>query len=410
MIKINNKLNVVFAFYLVAMPLVATIFDCFKLNFNLFYQLVTWAIIYFVVLIISFILCIWKRGKTSFNPKFNIGIVFALLMLLVILLSSCINASFNSVLVIYLSYFLIFYCVYMLDKKHRSILLDVLIVIMAICCIMGFIDPLNKFMPGFGNFYGLSLQFSNPNYAAYIISALTIICFIKFNKLCTKLKFYYLVCYLIFAVYLFMNGSFMPISALFLCEIIALIYVSVKNKKCQYKLLSLLLILIPICLLVDLIPNIKIIRTCPYNYFIECVAVFDNIFNTKLLSIFNINTIAGADGWDRQNLLNQSLKAGFDSPKRFIFGGGAGTFYKFRPHNGFLSLMLDFGLFMPMLYLAMLVYIVVKAFKANNKTFKLAFSLVIMSSCYLVGSIVYTSYYVFVILLALCCSEMFKQN
>ena len=74
---------------------------------------------------------------------------------------------------------------------------------------------------------------------------------------------------------------------------------------------------------------------------------FDNIFNTDILSIFNIDSVSGADGWDRKELLIASWNSIKESPLGFILGQGAGHFYNTRPHNIFLATWLDFGLIFP---------------------------------------------------------------
>ena len=401
---VNTKLNIVFAMYLALMPMVMSLFDIFGVNFILPYQLVAWGIGYFVCIVIGVVAYCLKCGRFDLQYIKNPYVIIALLMLAWIILSSLVNQVFNLHTIIYLTYFLIFVCVYMLDKKWGKIILKTLLVVVAISCIMGFIDPYGKFMPGFNaKQYNMSLHFTNPNYAGCVVSGLAMICFINFNKAKTKIwNIFYCVIYLVFATYLFMNGSFMPISALIFVEVATQIIFAIKTKRCQYKMLVLSLVLIPICFLVDLLPNIEVIRTCPYNYFLECVAVFDNIFNTNMLSWFNIDTIVGADGWDRSDLLSNSFDLVTSSPKVFFFGGGAGLLYKVRPHNGFMSLMVDFGVGVPLLFIALFVVLSIRLIKQKfDIRQEFIYAIICFLMCYIVGSIVCHSFYVFIIILSL---------
>ena len=40
----------------------------------------------------------------------------------------------------------------------------------------------------------------------------------------------------------------------------------------------------------------------------------------------------------------------FSSPKNILVGGGSGKFYSERPHFMAVALMMDFGIFMPILF------------------------------------------------------------
>ncbi len=401
---INNKLNICFAMWLALMPMVVFLFDIVSIKFILPYQTVAWGILYFICLVIGLLRFCLKGGRLEFNKLKNPYMLIVGLILAWIMISSLINQAFNVQLIIYLSYFLMFLCIYRLDKIWVKVVLNTLLVSVAISCVMGFIDPYAKFMPGFKYAeLNMSLHFNNPNYAAYVVASLAIVCFVKFNS--SQGKFwntFYLVIYLIYATHLFMNGSFVPISILFMLEIIIQVILGIKAKHLQRKMLITTIVLIPICFLVDLIPNIEKIRTCQYNYFLEGIAVFDNIFKTNILSLFGINGIAGSNGWDRQDLLITSLKALTSSSKMFIFGGGAGTFTIYTPHNGTLSLALDFGVVMPILFASLLVVLSInlirQKFDLNN--LYTIYPIISLLICYIFGSIMCNSFYVFIIMLA----------
>lgn len=406
---VKPKLNFGFAIYLVCIPLIVSIAALFKLNFAIVYQLAVWGIVYLLILLAVLVRHVLKGGKLNFAIIKNPFVVILITMFVWIVLSSIINNAFNIHFFNYLSYFMIFICVYQLNKNQRKIILNILIAVIAVCCIMGFVDPYGKFMPGFNsNSYNMSLQFINPNYIAYILAGLGVLTFVLFNISKGKEQYFYAICYLIFAVSIFINGTFVAISSLLLLEVVIQIVIGIKNKKFQHKLFVLFIILIPICFLVDLLPNITEIRTCRYNYFIECIAVFDNIFNTNILKLFNISSIAGADGWDRGALLESSKQHITSSPKTFLFGSGAGMFYIVRPHNGLMSLMVDFGVVALILLIALVIVGIKRIIKTkfNLFSFGLFVSLIAFLLCYTMGSFVCYSFYIMIIILALLVKDV----
>lgn len=411
---LNAKLNIIFAIILASIPMIVSLVDLIGIDITLPYYIVIWGIGYCVFLILAILKYCLKGNKINLKFVKNPLFIIASMMMVWILISSIINNAFNIYFIIYLTYFLIFICVYVLDAKWKNRVLNLLLVVVAVSCVMGFIDPYAKFMPGFNRQHlTMSLHFVNPNYAGYIVSALALVCFVNFNRANSfRGNMFYGVTYLIFAVHLFINGSFTPITALILVEVVVQIVVGIKSKKFNYKMFILIIILFPICLLVDLIPNIVSIRNCEYNYLLECVAVFDNIFNTNLLNRVGIDCIAGADGWDRDILIKQSWQQIISSPKAFIFGGGSGMFYDFKPHNGLLSLMLDFGLLMPLLFVTFLIVIALKMVKNKISLSKAVFvpSIMAFLICYMMGSIVPNSFYIFVIILSLMYSQAFNNE
>jgi len=407
----GNKANMFFAIYMILIPIVLTIFAIFGIDFKIAYQLIAWGVVYTLFLFFMLLKLVWNRSK--FQLSITPTKLIAVLMLAWILISSLVNGVFNLHTIIYISYFLIFVCFSSLDKERQRVIFNILLVVIAISCTMGFIDPRGKFMPGFTSVYPMALHFTNPNYSAYIVATLTIIVFGFFNSSTTRsLNIFYCIIYLIFATHLFVNGTFIAISSVIFVEALMQIIVGIKYKKLQVKMLILCLILIPICILVDLIPNIESIRTCKYNYFLECVAVFDNLFNTNILKLFNINKITGADGWSRSSLVQTSFKHATSSATNFIFGSGAGFFYNVRPHNAFLSLFLDFGIVMPLLFMALLSVLLIRVVKSkfNAHNFYYAMAILGFVLCSLMGSLVHHSCYVFIIILAVLFNNLDQAN
>ena len=398
-----ERLNILFAFYIVLMPVLSVVLGCIGVNFNLSNQLFFWTIFYMGFLFVCLLVVAYKREKIGFNFK-NKYVVMSLVLLLWISISSIINKNFSIDLLFYLGYFCIFICFYKLDKKFFNLLLNTLIGCMVVSCVLGFIDPFGEFIPGFNsNAAPMSLQFSTANYAGYIVGALTVLCFIKYEfESKSLLSLFYGLSYLVFCFYLFMNGSFIAITAVLMLEIFSTIFLSIKHKKLKCKMLVLFIIAIILCFLVELVPNIEHIRSCKYNYFLECLAVVDNIFNTNILGLFNISEVPGADGWSRGEYAQDSLSKCTSSFKSIVFGNGAGAFYETKPHNALLSLFVDFGIIAPMLFVLLFIFVyrdVVKS-KFKNNTYKIICALTCFLVCYIFGSIVYNSFYVFVILLA----------
>ena len=158
---------------------------------------------------------------------------------------------------------------------------------------------------------------------------------------------------------------------------IQIIILWIKNKKCPLSILIIILSFIAICLLLELIPNFHDVCTCEYNYFIECVAVFDNIFHTNLLqSIFNIPMVHGSDGWSRTSLIKEAVyhaiggdeSTFFGKLKVVIFGSGAGATQEYRPHNMFISIWLEYGIVASILHYAILTLLLIYIIK-NSKSY-----------------------------------------
>ena len=200
-----------------------------------------------------------------------------------------------------------------------------------------------------------------------------------------------------------MNGSFAPITAVVIVQVFCIIFFSIKNKKLNFKFAILSMIAVALCFLVDLIPNIKLIRTCEYNYFLECVAVFDNIFNTNLLNIFGIDSIVGSDGWARSELLQDSLIHCTSSVKNFLFGSGPGVFQELRPHNILLTIWIDFGIFPTLLCIILFIYWIVSFLRSKSQSKQVILFITILTFflANIVGSLVFYSAYILVIYISI---------
>ena len=278
---------------------------------------------------------------------------------------------------------------------------------------MGFIDPTVSFMPGFykdGELiaYSLSNQFMNPNYTAYIVSACLIFVIFRLKDFMKwQDSVFYGLLFFIFGFYLFMNGSFAPITSIFIVLIVYLLYLWIKDKKFPLRLFLMFVSLCLFAFIVDFIPNINIYRTCDYNYFLECISVFDNIFNTNILSNFiTEETIIGSDGWDRGTFISNSLNAlnPLDGNlKQFFFGYGAGYYSILTPHLLYLGLALDFGIITTLAYITILIYYIVVLLKCKKDkdiiNLALVFAVFLFNSFF--GSLMMYWYWLFVSVLAI---------
>lgn len=408
---LNKNANLIFALFIVAMPLTRSFFDLFNVEMNIVLQMAIWTVAFGMFLCFSVVFGL-IRGNFNFKNLKNKVIdlfknwyfIVVALMVLLIIASTIINASFNLELVLIFGYFLIFICFFKLTKPQRKLVINLLLGVIAVCCVMGFIDPLGKWIPSLiTDDCGISLQFYNANYIAYIVAMLMVANFYFLNKE-KKIWFivFYSLTYAILGAHLFLNGSFFPIASTFIVEIFMLIFISIKNKKFQYKMLILILILIPLCLLSDLLVPLygDGVRTCEYNFFVECVAVFDNIFKTDLLQkIFGIDQVIGSDGWNRSTLAKNAINSIISSPKNIIIGGGPGHFYTERPHNLALALAMDFGVLMPILFSLLIIKFFIDCIKSTFSDNLFVCVMVVSTFFICMFSAAHICYYMYVFLI-----------
>jgi hypothetical protein len=217
---------------------------------------------------------------------------------------------------------------------------------MSISCFLGLIDPSARFVPGFDiNAYPLSLQFFNPNYSAYTMALVSIL---NTWILCTTKKktqrIISIIAFILLNIFLFMNGSFAPITFVLITLFLMIIFTWLKEKQCPIKLIICFACTICCSFVVDLFPNINNYRSCDYNYFLELIAVIDNYLGTDILQLFNISNIPGADGWGRDSLQKAAWSEILKDATTFLFGKGSGGNFQFIPHNTFLCLWLNYGI------------------------------------------------------------------
>lgn len=377
--KIFKKCYVFYAFWIILSPILETIFGCFGLK----------AIMMFHIMLASLLFCITKILELIFNwrkiklKNFTIiGLLIAGLFLSLIV-SAIVNKSINTNFMYAICYFLAFWLFFSLDKKYYKAIAVVFIVEMTVDSVLGLIDLENLFIPGFvsdgeANF-AMSMQFLNPNWSAFVVIIATMLSLwliYKSEKIWQKICFN--ICYAVLVFGLFVGGSFAPETALFLCELALLVILWIKTKKCPWWILANLFVAIFASFAVWFFPKLGRLSTASANYFYEALAVIDRKLHTHLVknisTFFNklfgwriIDSVAGSDGWARNDLMSMAFSAITSSPKSFMFGYGCGYIYNLRVHNCYVALWLDTGFISFAIFMAIIVYMIISFAKSKSK-------------------------------------------
>ncbi len=368
---IFEKIYIVLAFWLVLSPLGASLFALVGLKLELLTQGIMIGIFFGVTWFIQFA---FNLTKIRFKKPdlFQIFAMVSGVLLLVSLLVSGVD-DYNYILK-YFSYIMAFLLFVKVDKKYFKLILFVFIIEMSVDSIFGLIDAKNKWFPGFTNTpYCLSMQFMNPNYSAYSIVGVIGFClyfFLVEEKLWKQIVLG--VCFVIMNVFLFINGTFVAETALFLIEIALLVYYWIKNKKCPYWIwgaIGVSLVCSCFC-----IPGIS---SSYAPYMVEGVAIIDDQLGTNFLEFFTklftssgdgMSTVTGADGRGRKELVAMALELCTGDAKTLFFGKGLGYCLELRVHNLFLWLWLDFGILFAISFYALAVSLIVMFAKSKNKS------------------------------------------
>ena len=377
--KIFNKCYFVYALMFVVMPLVETLFHCVGFTLNMFFLMMfistAFAITKFLELTLNF-------RKINLKNKTLVDL-FVTILLLVFIISSVVNGSINISFVFGICYFLIFVLFFGLDKKHYKLFAIVFVGEMVFDSVLGLVDLKNKFIPGFDpDNYAMSMQFLNPNWSAVVVILASILSlWFIYNSKKHWQKLIFSLGYFVMIVGLFVGGSYAPEAALFLCELALVIYLWVKNKKCPWLVLCVLLGTIFISFFVWMIPIFRTESTAHNNFFYESLAVIDNNLGTSFVkwvsSIFDelfgfgaFDKVLGSDGWTRNELTDEVYAAIFANPKSFIFGYGSGFIYSdIRVHDCFLVVWMEFGIFAIISYLVIIVLLTVRFIKIKKNDF-----------------------------------------
>lgn len=370
--KIKDIINLILAMFITLTPVITIFLNIIGVSVRIhqLFQAFGWMYMIFLPLVIVYFFMHKNFLALLLEKIKKLPIILAISLYTLMMISCIATDTFNVFLLYFIVYLFIFISVITLDEKYEGLLVNTLIVTITFVSLLGIIDPTQKFIPGFDtDSYPLSMVFYNPNYSGYLIGMLAILnVWMLATTQDKKQKIISVIAYIVFNINIFMNGSFAPITFMILSIFCMVLFLWIKNRRCPTKVLTLLLCIIPFIFLVDLIPNINDYRTCDYNYFLECIAVLDNMLGTKMLRMFGISSITGADGWNRDELQAKAMAEIFGSAKTFIFGNGAGGNFEFTPHNSFICLWLNFGLLPTLIYYAINIYLVVRFFQLKKNT------------------------------------------
>lgn len=362
--KVLNTCNLAFAFWLAIMPVLCIVVGIF-MPFRLDTQIRLFAIFYAIYLFVLVVLNLSKINWKEFVKRISsFPMIIAVLLFLWVSLSSVFNHGLNADLINYLSYFLVYICIRSLDKSKFKTLLYVFTSVMLVSVMLSLVFPNDPNFPGllFNPLGGYSMQFVNPNYSAYVVATLIVVCLATFhNSESLPSNIFFSTSFYIFSWWLYCNGSFVPIATVYLFSFIMIVYYWIKEKKCPAVLVIMFVVLIPMSFAVDACPWWTIHRNTSVSFLRECIAVFDNLFHTNIGS----ESVAGADGWGRAELVTNTLKAIFANANSLFLGYGAGSFNTYRPHMHLVALWVDFGMFAPLFYVIICIWTVIQYIKSK---------------------------------------------
>lgn len=403
--KMMSKINVIFAYAFILMPITSLFFSLFIKNIDMLSIYVLIAIFYCMFLFTKFVMNFINKKRFQLTLTFsNIIIIMAFCWLT---LNTIINKYSIADTIIAYGYFLLIYNFTTIDGRHTDTIISYFIFQMVISIIISLFDPFGKVFTIFGNNVPLSLQFAHFNYAGYILVLAIVLLIEKIIKE-KDIKFLILwfASFFVMGTYILLQGTFVPITAMFLAIVVLIILEWIKNKKIPLRVLSCFIMLLPMIFLVDFWPNINEIRLgSSYNYFIEGIAVIDNFLGTdilpKLTGSFGevVNSVPGSDGWDRKTLWANSIKSIFESAHNFILGQGAGHLYCERPHNLILGILIEYGC-VGLILFALMLFSIFKAFVNINDKWSEYYkftALMAMLLCYGFGAQVPYSFIFFII-------------
>ena len=336
----------------------------------------------FLVIYVSFIV---KNAILNSNNKFiDYNLKCLSICLLLAMLFMLVNLLFNRgnlyILFLLLTFICVSYSILCLDKKNLRLLVYFFIFSMAFNVLLGLVDIRNEFIPPFTMFvYPMSLQFSNPDYSSILIILLlffTILCLCYEKKKWLKILLW--TCFLVVNIGLFIGGVYASETAYFLGLFAIFIWFIIRKDKHSKLIFIALIISVVISFLVWLIPGMNDISTANANYFYESIAVIDHKFGTHLLKAIStffskifgggsINSVAGSDGWNRDELNMEALRVIFSSVWCCVFGKGIGfSIATVQPHNLFLNIWMDYGLIGLSFVLFIIIYVFVNFFKSKK--------------------------------------------
>ena len=395
---IFDRIYTVLAFWAVLVPMMSTVFAAIGLNFEITWQWIVIAFLFGLAWFVQFSFNLTKLKLKKLNLFEILGLSLIVLFVIVMFVS---GVSQFATLLLYFSYILLFFLVLKVDKKYYKLLAYIFIVEMVVDSILGVIDLNNKWIPGFfEDSYAFSMQFKNPNYAAYIIVAAIMLCMYyylnsekKADKILTASSF------VLLNVFLFFNGTFVAETTLFIAEIALVIYFWIKNKKFPLWL-GIAFAVTFICSFF----RINRYSSSTTIYIFEVLALMDSYLGTNFIG-FILDNFKGSEKiiyglsstsmardevlakainislkepqWNRGGLATRAIEYCTLGFMPFVFGNGIGFANEvIRPHNLFLWWWVDFGIVFSILFYALCVTLIVMFAKSKNKA-KIIFPFII---------------------------------
>ena len=409
------KLNYSLLILLACSPLLTFFFSIFFKNqirvTDFFYF---WGALFVCLCIIYFLFDLKNiKFKKIKSKLLTIMAILTIIALVLVVISACLSKITINYLDIFFYVFL-FISVLFLEKHHIKTFLFILISNVVFGCVLSFMDPTNYFIPGFFPEYSdYGSFFWQINYAQ-TVSALCLLLTIHL-LLKEKQKFMicvYIVYFCILSLFMFLNSSSVGITAIILVLFVELIFLWIKNKKFPIKLFLLFLSFLSFGFIVELNQNLGRFDNLHQNYYLEMIAVFDNIFGTHLLQdIFNIDSIPSASGWERGELLTNSIltmwgngdQSFWERLLNNLFGLGGGNIHLLRPHNMFVGHWVDFGLPFAFIHLTIVILGIIYAIKNSKKLNVMPFVICIFVYLFitLFGSMIIVHYIYFMIIFAI---------
>ena len=407
-----GKANLIFTMIIVCMPLIISFIDIVGIG-----------LVNYEPLLIIFFLC-WMLFYAATAKSWIFSIPWKKLIRspLAIMIFSLYLWTFISVLVTntFTTYYLVLLCylpiglsAFMMEDKHKSLVINTIIGVICTCVIMGFFDPNQDFMPGFyEKSYKWSLQFLNPNHIGYVVALVeTLVVGLFVNTKDIRFKIYYAIAFCIMGIYIFLNNSFAPITAIFVGLVIYFIYYWITRKKFPLEIMLSVLILLFFAALCESVPFLERARfISSYGYLTELLCRVDAVLGTDLIGAVGGVKVEGLETFDRFQLWAMSAQILGES---FLFGQGCGFSREFGPHNEFFCIALDFGFVAGALFIAIFVMCIIYTFKNKNKS-KITVPLMIALCAYyfsgLFGSLTARAFMYMIVILSMLMKENTKRS
>ena len=437
----ENKFFVFFAYLIALLPVVCILFNCIFWCFGIDYRsipfntldtyYIPFPILFVISLAIYYLvkLFIDAFGQRKSKMQLDLDVVkftkkyyevwCLVLLLLLILIMPLISGGVQAygffgkiggvtryqVGIPCFIYFAIcfFICFKIKDTKTRQNIIFLTIFSCFICCFISFLDPFRKsYFHSIGNMW--SSIFTNSNHFSYFLSiAMGLIasqfCFCKDTK--RSILWGILLAFISFCT--FMADTLGALLAILITYICLPIVFKICGKKVTIKHFIPLIIFVAMSFIA--IPLAKPFNSTYTNFAKQIANMFKEIFSIFKAPTSSSNEKAGTNRW---GLWLEALQV----IKNYTFTGNGDVIHK--PHNEFLELASDFGIFALLSYLACLVIILIKAIKNRKKLSNFAIILLVSILCYVInslfGNIMSNTFPFYLMLIAFCIREINNEE